>query len=89
MANVLITYTDHRASERHLARLRHLLGDGTVYEAVGEQDTVAHADGANVVFGHRYLRQILHHACALQWVQSSGGGHDHSRGRNSGIGRSR
>jgi phosphoglycerate dehydrogenase-like enzyme len=48
----------------------------TLTVAHSEQDALAAAQDAEVIFGHRYLRQCLPHADRLQWVQSTTNGVD-------------
>ena len=50
------------------------------YEIVtitNDDSALAHARDAEVLLGHRYFRQVLPHAKALRWVQSTAGGPHH------------
>lgn len=67
-------YSTHRPSPGHLARLA--AAGCSVGVADSEESAVRLAADAEVVFGHRYLRQILPHAPRLRWVQSTAGGVD-------------
>jgi phosphoglycerate dehydrogenase-like enzyme len=69
-------YSTHAPSEGHLARLAAV--DRAIAPVVvrSEAEAVAQCRDAEVILGHRYLRQALPHAEELQWVQSTAGGVD-------------
>ena len=67
-------YSTHEVSPGHLERLEAL--GATVIVARDEPGAIKAAGDANVVLGHRYLRQVLPHAPRLRWVQSTAGGTD-------------
>lgn len=69
-------YSTHCPTEPHLARLRSLASDINVSVASSEPEAQALARDANVILGHRYLRQSLPHAKQVRWVQSTAGGVD-------------
>jgi phosphoglycerate dehydrogenase-like enzyme len=68
---VLLMYSTHQPSAGHRARLE--AAGCSVGLADSEASALRLAADAEVVFGHRYLRQILPHAPRLRWVQSTGG----------------
>lgn len=74
MTSLLLMYSTHVPSEAHLARLRAM--DCHVRVASSEEEAIQGAATAEVIFGHRYLRQCLPHAPHLRWVQSTAGGMD-------------
>ena len=71
---ILLMYSTHVPSSRHIEMLRSM--GLNVEVAKDEQHAVALAPEADIVFGHRYLRQICAHAKRLKWVQSTAGGVD-------------
>ena len=71
---VLAMYGLFEPSTGHLERIRAMGGDVTV--AHEEATAISAAATAEVVFGHRFLRQTLPHAPRLRWVQSTAGGVD-------------
>jgi phosphoglycerate dehydrogenase-like enzyme len=74
MRRVLLMYGLFEPSPRHLDWLA-----GQVDEVVVAQDeahAIEAARSAEVIFGHRYLRQCLPGATRLRWVQSTAGGLD-------------
>lgn len=73
---ILVMYSNFLPSERHLAALSILSGNGSIHIALDEADAVAHAPESEIILGHRYLRQVLPHANRLRWVQSTAGGID-------------
>lgn len=73
---ILVMYSNFSPSPRHLAALAGLSGGMKVHVARDEADAIARAGQAQIVIGHRYLRQILPDALQLRWVQSSAGGID-------------
>ena len=73
---LLLMYSPSPPSTAHVERLRALSPDLTVAVATSEADALAHAPTAEVILGHRYLRQVLPHAPRLRWVQSTSGDTD-------------
>lgn len=67
-------YSTHAPSAGHVDRLRRL--GASVSVAHSEGDALAAAPEAEVVLGHRYLRQVLPSVRRLRWVQSTAGGTD-------------
>ncbi len=74
---ILLMHSNHPPSAEHLQRLEAALGGARVSVARSEADALEQARQAQIVFGHRYLRQIIPHAPKLRWVQSSAAGFDH------------
>jgi phosphoglycerate dehydrogenase-like enzyme len=73
--NVLLMYSTHVPSDGHRDRLKAL--GCSVQVARSEEEALELAPHAEVVLGHRYLRQILPVATHLRWVLSTAGGVDH------------
>jgi phosphoglycerate dehydrogenase-like enzyme len=73
---ILVMYSNFCPSERHLHVLHQAGGGRSVHVATSEADAVAHAPAADIILGHRYLRQILPHAVRLRWFQSTAAGID-------------
>lgn len=74
--HLLLMYSTHVPSCEHVERLRALDARLRVTVAKDEAHAIRAAVDANVVFGHRYLRQCLPRARRLRWVQSTAGGTD-------------
>lgn len=74
--NVLLMYSTHDPSEGHIRRIEDQGAGVHVSVASGESEAVALSERADVILGHRYLRQSLPGAQQLQWVQSTAGGVD-------------
>jgi len=74
--HALIMYSTHRPSDQHVARLCASGPETRVTVARDEAHAIESAADAEVILGHRYLRQVLPHAPALRWVQSTAGGVD-------------
>lgn len=74
--HILLMYSPHRPSEQHLERLRAMDANIRLTVAESEDKAIAAAEDADVIFGHRYLRQCLPHVQRLQWVQSTTNGVD-------------
>ncbi len=72
---ILTMYGLFAPSPGHLARLR-AAGD-VVAVADSEEAAIAAAPDAEIILGHRYLRQCLPFAPRLRWVQSTAGGVGH------------
>lgn len=77
MPRLLLMYSNAPPSEGHVARLRALGDEVEVTVATDEASAVEAAPHAEVVLGHRYLRQVLPAADRLDWVQSTAAGVDH------------
>ena len=73
---ILVMYSNFLPSDRHRAALAGLERGRRVHVAQDEEDAAAHAPHAEIILGHRYLRQSLPHAKRLRWVQSTAGGID-------------
>lgn len=71
---ILLMYSTHVPSSKHVETLRSM--GLNVVVARDEQHAVALAPEVNIVFGHRYLRQISALAKRLKWVQSTAAGVD-------------
>ncbi len=74
--HILLMYSPHQPSSPHLERLKNMDSDIRLTVADSEEEAIAAADTADVIFGHRYLRQSLPHADQLRWVQSTTNGVD-------------
>lgn len=74
--HILLMYSPHQPSEQHLYRLQAVDADVSLTVAESEEEAIAAAEDADVIFGHRYLRQCLPHARKLHWVQSTTNGVD-------------
>lgn len=72
---LLLMYSTHVPSHEHVERLQSLGCEVRV--AGGEEDAIRKSSTAEIVFGHRYLRQCLPGAARLRWVHSTAGGVDH------------
>ena len=73
---LLLMYSTHEPSAIHIETLEKLLGEGTVLLAKSENDAKKKASDVEIIFGHRYLQQVLPYAENLRWVQSTAGGID-------------
>jgi phosphoglycerate dehydrogenase-like enzyme len=73
---ITLMYSNFAPSPAHVERLGALAGGARVIVAADEAGALEHAAQTQIVLGHRYLRQILPHAPALRWVQSSAAGYD-------------
>lgn len=69
-------YSTHTATPGHLRRLAELAPGCRVALVGSEPEAAMEIAGADIVLGHRYLRQSLPHATRLRWVQSTAGGAD-------------
>lgn len=70
-------YSNYAPSLAHVKRLEGMVGVGRVLVASNETMALVAADKTEIVFGHRYLRQILPGAHRLRWVQTTAAGFDH------------
>ena len=76
MRRILLMYSLAPPSQEHLERLRALDPGLDVVVATDEEHALNSVVEAEVILGHRYLRQCLPFAKHLQWVQSSAGSVD-------------
>lgn len=74
---ILVMYSNFLPSGAHLERLARLADGFQIFVATSEHEAVAYATKAEIILGHRYLRQALPHAKNLRWVQSTAAGVDH------------
>ncbi|MBI4436488.1 MAG: hypothetical protein HY590_03610 [Candidatus Omnitrophica bacterium] len=74
--NILLMYSTHEPSEAHVSRLKAITQKSHVAVAHSEEEAIRAAEEADVIFGHRYLRQVMPHVRRLKWVQSTAGGTD-------------
>lgn len=74
---LLLMYSNFAPSRGHVERLNMLLGSRSVAVCESEARAQGFARDAEIIFGHRYLRQTLPHAPRLRWVQTTAGGIDH------------
>lgn len=73
---ILLMYSPDPPSSSHLDRLRGMDANISVTVATCEEDAIAAAKEADIIFGHRFLRQCVPHAQKLRWVQSTTNGVD-------------
>lgn len=73
---ILLMTGNWSPSPAHRLRLEQLAGVGRVVVAGDEAEALRAAETAEVIIGHRYLRQALTHAPRLAWVQTSAAGVD-------------
>lgn len=73
---LLLMYSSHKPSDAHIAAIEQRLGKGSVSIAKSEKDAQEKAADAEIIWGHRYLRQVMPHAEKIRWVQSTAGGVD-------------
>lgn len=73
---ILVMYSNFAPSARHIGRLAEFSRDMPVRVATSEAEALALAPDAEIILGHRYLRQALPHATRLRWVQSTAAGMD-------------
>lgn len=69
-------YSTHQPTPGHILRLSSKSPDITISIATSESQAIQEAKSAEMIFGHRYLRQVLPFAKNLQWVQSTALGID-------------
>lgn len=72
--SLLVTYGLFEPTDRHVQNLQSLFGEVVVGRT--EREAIVAAPQAEVILGHRFLRQCLPAASKLRWVQSSAGGVD-------------
>lgn len=73
---IVLMYSNYAPTAEHVGRLEHIAGAGCVAVARSDEEAIAAAPVARIVFGHRYLRQLLPHAPGLRWVQTTANGFD-------------
>jgi len=73
---LLLMYSSHEPSNAHIAAIEQRLGKGSVSIAKSETDAQEKAADAEIIWGHRYLKQIMSYAKKIRWVQSTAGGVD-------------
>jgi len=73
---ILLMYSNYVPSADHVRRLEDIAGAGSVAVTRSDSDALACAASAEIVLGHRYLRQLLPHAPRLRWVQTTAAGVD-------------
>lgn len=73
---LLLMYSTHKPSIEHIVSIERRLGEGSVLVADSEADAIAKVPEVEIIFGHRYLRQVLPFAEKLRWVQSTAAGVD-------------
>lgn len=69
-------YSNFPPTERHIANLEALVGQGRVSIVASELAAISAAAKTEIVLGHRYLRQVLPIASQLKWVQATAAGVD-------------
>lgn len=74
--HVSVMYGLFEPSAGHLGRLRRIAPSLGIVAVGSEEEAVGMAPEAEVMLGHRYLRQCLPHATRLRWVQSTATGLD-------------
>lgn len=73
---VVLMYSLSVPSQQHIERLQALSPKLRISVVENEAQALAVAEDAEVILGHRYLRQCLPKAKSLRWVQSSAGNVD-------------
>ncbi len=73
---LLMMYSTHQPSALHIQEAERYLDSDSVVVATSEEQAIEAAKSAEVIFGHRYLRQVMPYADKLKWVQSTAGGVD-------------
>lgn len=69
-------YSTHEPTKEHIARLLSKSPDLKISVAHTEQQALQEAPTAEILWGHRFLRQVLPFADNLRWIQSSSLGID-------------
>ncbi len=75
--HLVIMYGVHKPSVEHIEHLTKINPSLKITVPETEQQAIDSVRNADIVFGHRYLRQCLSEAQDLRWVQHIGGGVDH------------
>lgn len=73
---IVLMYSTHKPSADHLRRLQCLAPRIEAVVAQDEQHAIEISQQAQIILGHRYLRQVVPTAHQLQFVQSTAGGVD-------------
>lgn len=73
---ILVMYSTHQVSQQHINNLQQMAAGYEVVVAGSEAEALMYAPRTKIIFGHRYLRQVLEVAPHLRWVQSTAGGVD-------------
>lgn len=77
MPKILVMYSNEPPSTTHVCHLRELREDIEVIVVDSEAVAIDQAADADIILGHRYLRQTLPHTRCLRWVQSTAAGVHH------------
>lgn len=72
--HILVMYSTHEPTPHHIERLAAFSPSIEVTVARNEQMAIENAKDANIILGHRYLRQCLPYTQQLRWVQTTAGG---------------
>lgn len=73
---ILLMYSTHQVSQKHIENLQQMAPRYKIVAAHSEAEALIYAPRAEIIFGHRYLRQVMAAANNLRWVQSTAGGVD-------------
>lgn len=73
---ILVMYSSHEVSPQHLEKLQQIAPEYEVVKINSEIEAQVYASRAEIILGHRYLRQTLGSARSLKWVQTTGAGVD-------------
>lgn len=73
---ILVMYSNFVPSSEHLERLVRESAGMTVHAVQSEEDASRQARNAEIILGHRYLRQTLALATNVRWVQATAAGMD-------------
>jgi phosphoglycerate dehydrogenase-like enzyme len=76
MENIVLMYSTHIPTKQHISSLRKIAKNHKIIVANSEKSARRAARNANIIFGHRYLRQCLPYAKNLKWVQTTAQGID-------------
>lgn len=88
MKNIILMYSTHSPTKKHIASLRKIAKNHKIIVANSEKSAMEATRNAKIIFGHRYLRQCLPYAKNLKWVQTTAQGIDrlpHEQLKASGI----
>lgn len=77
MSKILLMYSNFSPSLEHQQRLQNLSSQLEVAVADSEKTAIENGPEAEIIIGHRYLRQTLPHTRQLKWVQSTAAGVQH------------
>ncbi len=76
MNYILLMYSTHEVTEQHCKNLKKIAPNFVIKIAKSELEAIEYAAETEIIFGHRYLRQVLPVASKLRWVQTTAGGVD-------------